>query len=108
MRTWVRPQNMNLLVSAVAASVALLALVALLVYRTSVSQELRDQAMANCLSIESLKATLREGYEERREALLSRTDLDPTIRSSAVAYLRPADQTVRANPMLDREKGGTE
>lgn len=87
----VRPHNLTLLLAAVAASLSLLALTSLLVYRTSVSQELKDQSLANCESIETLKAAIRMGLIDQRDTVLHRTSgTDPSVEAATRAYYQRA------------------
>lgn len=77
--------NLNLLLSAIAASIAILALGILIVYRAGISQEIRDQSMSNCQAIEQLKTQIRDGLAERRDIAL-RAEVDPPARAAIVAF----------------------
>lgn len=86
--TVVRSSNMNLLFSSMVAAVALLALGASIAYRASVAQQFRNQAIANCLAIETLKTAIRNGLIEREAQAVKQPGLDVATLAAIRATYR--------------------
>jgi hypothetical protein len=88
--TLVRQHNMNLLFSAAAAAMAVLALGVMMVYRASVTQQFRQQAAANCKAIETLKKAIRDGLAEREAIAAKQPELDVASIAAIHAYYQHA------------------
>jgi hypothetical protein len=90
--------HVTLVIAAIGASLALLALSGLLVYRATVSAELEKQSMANCRAIEDLKGALRDGFADRQNVTRGAT-LDPSYRTAIIQYY---DRQIDRFAALDR------
>lgn len=86
----INEHNVNLLLSAIAASLAVLSFGVLIVYRASLAQEIRDQGMSNCLAIEQLKTRIREGIVDRRDTALREPGLDVSVQVAIRVYYKRA------------------
>lgn len=75
----------DLLLAALAAAVAVLALAVTVVYRITVSEELRKQTATNCRDIETIKAAISGVLLDSKVEAMSRNS-DPAIRRAIERY----------------------
>jgi len=80
-------QNLSLVVAATAACIALGVLLALLVYRTTVSRELAVQSVENCESIQKINSALTLAFRDSFQRVEARRDsLSPAEFAALKAY----------------------
>lgn len=81
-----KPEYRVLTIAGAAAALAIIALCLLLVVRTSTNTQFQRQTAANCMSIESLKATIRATFLEAQTRAAGRRDFDAAQRAAVDAY----------------------
>lgn len=96
----------DLLLAALAAAIAVLALAVVVVYRITVSEELRRQTVTNCRDIETIKAAISGVLIDSKVAAMSRNP-DPAIRKAIERYYARQLARFAPNECPNTTGGGT-
>lgn len=79
-------QNAALILAAIAALVSVVLLGAMMIWRSSISSEIKMQVTTNCEGLEQLKGTIRAGLTDRRDLVKADVTLDAAQKGALLAY----------------------
>ena len=86
MRILRRPHLRLLLLAGVAAALASVALGLTLVVRTNQAEQYRRSSSDTCMSVERLKGRIRETFQDARDRVARRSEIDDAQRAAVLAY----------------------